>query len=313
MNISFIFIGISLVSINTYLGESTMLSLSSYYEQKEMKFWSNGTGLARLFGTGFYLIMKYWIEIKFIFIINLILYLIIYSLSLYLLNYRTKIKLSTLSKSGGDSTSSETQDHVQLEDIQNIPSLNDLSEIDSNGRYVTNDPPSLTHKNLIFDIQPLVLGYFTSYLLGFAFIPLLVKTDFEYQLSQFITSSCIFLGRTLGNYIPKNLFGPSPVLSSSQKIRLFCMIHLYNFICVIFFSIMIQLNMDIPYLVTNGILVITYLINGICYPIVYNHIYQNYRKDLEWYMGAVGQYTSASTILGCLIGYPLQLIWTKNN
>jgi hypothetical protein len=40
-----------------------------------------------------------------------------------------------------------------------------------------------------------------------------------------------------------------------------------------------------------------------------SHIYKNYLTDRDWYLGSVGQYTSFFTILGCVIGYPINQMW----
>lgn len=279
----FLFSSISLISINSYLGESSMLSLSTYYEQKEMKFWSMGTGLARLSGTGLFLVMNHWLDVRVIFGINLLIYLFGYSIGLYLLSPLNQIK------------------HIQMDPIEMDISLNTVSleDEDQTEQIVSqqNRNPR-RHLHFIFDIYPLLIAYFTSYFLGFAYIPMLVQSNFEYQLSQFITGVAIFSGRFLGNYI-----------SFIQNIRIFGMIHMYTFLSIIVFTITISLRITIPFVILNVILFITYFINGVSYPMVYNNIYkkEEYQQDKEWYMGAVGQYTSLFMIIGCLIGYPLQI------
>lgn len=287
-NIPLIFIAIALLSINSYLGESSMLSLSSHYEEKEMKFWSIGTGLAGLCATGFYLVMNQWLDVRIIFGINLILYLLIYSLSLYLLDYRMKI-------------TNNQNEHKEIDENQPVPleEFHDdrrLSSISEGQETLQTETKRINHLDFLFDIYPLVIAYFISYLLGFAYVPLLVQNDFEYQLTQFITGTAMFIGRTSGNYI------------SIQKIRLFGVVHLYNFISIILFTISIITKIGIPYFIVNLMLVLTYIINGISYPAIYNHIYKNYHQSTEWYMGAVGQYTSFAMIIGCMSGYPLQML-----
>ena len=91
------------------------------------------------------------------------------------------------------------------------------------------------------------------------------------------------------------------------------MVHIYSLLMIIFFTITISLKITIPFVVLNLILFITYFINGLCYPLVYNFIYrkEEYKEEKEWYMGAVGQYTSLFMIIGCLIGYPIQYSFTK--
>ena len=283
-NFLFLFTAICLVSINSYLGESSMLSMSSFYEQKEMKFWSMGTGMAGLCGTGFYLLMNYWLNMRIIFGINLILYLFVFSIGLYLLDYRNHVN----------------QNKENINDIQNKENINDipLSNNDFNleEEEIKNNPSYFV---FFLSILPLCLSYFLSYFIGFGYIPLLVKTDFEYQLGQFITRTSMFLGRISGNYIV------------IQKIKLFGFIHVYSFILLVIFSFTIQFKIQIPFMITYALLTLTYFINGVTYPIVYNYIYRNYLQEKEWYMGAVGQFTAFFTILGCLFGYPLQLLWSN--
>jgi hypothetical protein len=129
---------------------------------------------------------------------------------------------------------------------------------------------------------------------------MLVETNFEYQLSQFITGIAIFGGRFLGNYI-----------SFIQNIRIFGMVHIYSLLSIIIFTITISLKVTIPFALLNVMLFITYFINGLSYPMVYNNIYrkEEYKEGKDWYMGAVGQYTSLFMIIGCLIGYPIQFLF----
>jgi hypothetical protein len=262
-----------------------MLSLSTFYEQKEMKFWSIGTGLARLCGTGLFLVMNYWLDIRVIFGINLLIYLFGYSIGLYLLKPLRQI---------------QSREIEEISVAQEKGSV-DLEDYDLSSNEVDVSPPTpRNHLRFIFDIYPLLLAYFTSYFLGFAYIPILVRSNFEYQLCQFITGIGIFSGRFLGNYI-----------HFIHNVKLFGIVHIYSLISIIVFTITISLKLTIPFIVLNGMLWITYFINGLSYPLVYNSIYrkEEYKIDREWYMGAVGQYTSLFMIFGCLIGYPIQIYY----
>jgi hypothetical protein len=281
-----------------------MLSLSTYYEQKEMKFWSIGTGLARLCGTGLFLVMNYWLDVRVIFGINLLIYLFGYSIGLYLLK-----PLNHISIENKIDVSSNTVEHISnnSESLTNVPLDDDIQtnrEVEFDLEY-QEDPVGrssrvMKHLNFIFDIYPLLIAYFTSYFLGFAYIPILVTSNIEYQLSQFITGVAIFSGRLLGNYI-----------SFIQNIRIFGMIHIYSVISIMIFTITISLKIRIPFVALNLMLFITYFINGLSYPMVYNNIYrkEEYKEGKEWYMGAVGQYTCLFMIIGCLVGYPIQFIF----
>ena len=84
---------------------------------------------------------------------------------------------------------------------------------------------------------------------------------------------------------------------------------------IIFFTITISLKIKLPFIVLNLMLFVIYFINGLSYPLVYNYIYrkEEYKEEKEWYMGAVGQYTSLFMIIGCLIGYPIQYGFVQNN
>lgn len=299
-----LFSSISLVSINSYLGESSMLSLSTYYEQKEMKFWSIGTGLARLCGTGLFLVMNYWLDVRVIFGINLLIYLFGYSIGLYLLK-----PLNHISIENKIDVSSNTVEHISnnSESLTNVPLDDDIQtnrEVEFNLEYqevpVGRSSRTMKHLNFIFDIYPLLIAYFTSYFLGFAYIPMLVTSNIEYQLSQFITGVAMFSGRLLGNYI-----------SFIKNIRIFGVVHIYNIVLIIIFTIIISLKIKIPFVPLNLMLFITYFINGLSYPMVYNNIYrkEEYKEGKEWYMGAVGQYTCLFMIIGCLVGYPIQFIF----
>lgn len=289
-NIALLFTSIALISINTYLGESSMLSLSTFYDQKEMKFWSMGTGLARLCGTGFYLVMDRWLDVRIIFGINLLIYLIGYSIVLYLLDYRNKIQNINQEKP----VALEPLEYKLSEAQENIEAPSVISRSDTCSSW---SHCSFWKKHFEFfgNVQSLTIAYFLSYFLGFAYIPLLVKSDFEYQICQFITGIAIFFGRISGNYI------------KVERIKLFTLIHLYSLLSIIIFTVSIYMKLELPILLINLMLFITYFINGTAYPIVYNYIYKTYTEDKEWHMGLVGQYTCLFMIIGCLIGYPLQL------
>ena len=299
----FLFSSISLVSINSYLGESSTLSLSTYYQQKEMKFWSIGTGLARLCGTGLFLVMNYWLDMRIIFGVNLLIYLFGYSIGLYLLSPLKQIQQIQMKSIEDDidisSNSVPLEDDIQK--VQNRESEFDLSK-DTEEQNIKQSSSFKKHLNFILDIYPLLIAYFTSYFLGFAYIPMLVGSNFEYQLSQFITGIGIFSGRFLGNYI-----------SFIQNIKIFGIVHIYSLLSIVVFTITISLRITIPFVVVNLMLFITYFINGLSYPLVYNNIYrkEEYKEEKEWYMGAVGQYTSLFMIIGCLIGYPIQFNFVK--
>lgn len=297
-NITYLFGSITLVSINNYLGESSMMSLSSFYEHNEMKFWSIGTGLARICGTGFFLLMNYWLDMRIIFGINLIIYILGYSIGLYLLDYRSKIKPSDVFQS---------QEELELQRKEQHEKKGQEPEQKKKCRINI-----FYWKRFYFfmDIYGLAIAYFLSYLLGFAYIPLLIKgqgeSNLEYELGQFFTGTSIFLGRLFGNYIRiENI----RYLASTGNLKRLGWIHLYSMITLIILTICILKQIHIPFMVTMLMLMITYFVNGLCYPIVYNYVYQKYTQEKEWYMGAVGQYTSLFMILGCMVGYIFQLIF----
>jgi len=290
-NLFFLFSGIILVSINSYLGESSLLSLSSFYDKKELRFWSIGTGFAGLMGTGLFLIFNLWLTERVIFAINLFLYLLGMSVGLYLIDFQNKIKQNQqISEVNEDTTESVSQ--VQLDDFD---SRNEENLVQKEGKY------SILKRNFKFfiEIYPIILAYFFAYLFAFGYIPSLVENNLNYQITQFITRTSLFLGRTVGNYI------------HVERVGLFGLIHLYNIALLVLFTITIITQVSIHFLIVNLLFLPGYFINGLSYTMVYQYIYITYTDEKEWYMGAVGQYTSFLTILGCAIGYPLQLTWRK--
>jgi hypothetical protein len=331
-NIELLFLSIVLVSINSYLGESSMLSLSSNYKQDEMKFWSIGTGLAGVLGTGLFLILNLWLNPKVIFGLNLMLYILFFSLSLYLLDYRNKIKQGINDEGIND-------EGINDEGI-NDEGINEGQETSAPGQHSENpislddfdlskdDPEECSNANIgskslaqspkerflfhfkssldfFFDIASLCIGYFLAYFIGFLFIPEISASNFEYQLLQFISRTSLFLGRWIGNYHPFSSTEPM----SKYKIRSFSLIHLYSLCLILIFTILISRSVAINYIFASISLLISYFAIGLSFPMVYNYVYQNHIENRNWYMGAVGQYTAFFTILGCLIGYPIHFAW----
>lgn len=285
-NLFLIFSGIVFVSINSYLGESSILSLSSYYQRSEMKFWSIGTGLAGMLGTGVFLLLNQVIEPKIIFALNLALYLIFYSVGLYLLEYRTRIIQKMR-----DTTQNENP--VPLEEF-------DLSSNEIPAMFPQNKFQKI--KTLFFNSSSLIVAYFLAYFVGFCYVPLLAGSNFEYQVLQFITRTAFFFGRFTGNYIP--------YLSQIKEkhIRLVTLFHLYTFVILLFYTGFIIGKIQVPIVVIYLTFILSYLFIGISYPMVYNFIYCNYENEKEYIMGSVGQFTSFFTILGCALGYPLFIL-----
>jgi hypothetical protein len=238
--------------------------------------------------------MNYWLDIRVIYGFNLLIYVFGYSIGLYLLNPQNQI-----------------QQRIESEIIDISLNTFSLEDDGKEQQFTELSRQKMHHSKFIFDIYPLLISYFTSYFLGFAYIPMLVRNNFEYQLSQFITGIAIFSGRFLGNYIQcEDRFWCSKII---QNIRLFGMVHIYSLLMIIYFTITISLKITLPFFVLNLILFVIYFINGLSYPLVYNYIYrkEEYKEEKEWYMGAVGQYTSLFMILGCLIGYPIQYRFSK--
>lgn len=294
-NQTLLFFAIILVSINSYLGESSILSLSSSYEHKEMKFWSIGTGLAGLLGTGGFLLLNLWLKPKIIFAINLVIYLIGFSIGLFLLDYRN-----------------HTRSVIDLETIPSQPvPLDDFDLGNSEASdTVATVPQNMSFKDKVYhqihffrDILFLCFGYFLGYFIGFLYVPALSSNNLDYQILQFITRSAQFLGRCLGNYLPKYF--------NDAKQRYYSLIHIYTLLLLIVYSILITKNIHVPLGIVILTLIISYIIIGISYPIVYNYIYETYIENRPWYLGSVGQYTSFFTILGCILGYPIHLAWKK--
>ena len=264
-NLILLLSAISLVSINSYLGESSMLSLSSYYDTNELRFWNIGNGLASPLGSGMYLLMNLIFSERVIFIINLGFYIIGFSVGLYLLDFKNKINI------------------ICQEDPE-VAINQEIEPVDFRRSYVY----------FLSEIYSVLFAYFFSFLFLFGYVPLLIQNDLEYQITVFLMSVSLFIGRLSATYM------------NVRNIRLFGMIHLYNLIMMIFFTVTIHMNISIPLTMVNIIFSLSNFLNGLCYPIVYQHIYKNYIRDKEWYMGSVGQYTSFFTILGCTLGYIIQ-------
>jgi battenin len=299
-NYTLLFLSIVLVSINSYLGESTMLSLSAMYQHKEMKLWSVGTGFAGLMGTGVFLLLNLWLEPKVIFGINLVIYLIGYSFGLYLLDIRNKLVAlgTTNEKEGEDEATTETEATTEATKQVEYEEFDLEKEETEYSERKTSHP--LRNQFLFFlDILFLCLGYFFGYFIGFLFVPALSKNNLDYQITQFITRSAQFIGRFTGNYI------------LMRRVRLMNLFHLYTVILLIIYAILISISIPVPSYVVNLTLILSYFVIGISYPIIYNNIYEKYEMNKHWYLGAVGQYTSFFTILGCMIGYPIHMIWKK--
>jgi battenin len=327
-NLFLLFSSVILVSINSYLGESSMLSLSSYYDKKELRFWSIGTGLASLFGTGLFLVLNLWWSQRAIFILNLFIYLIGMTTGLYLIDFRNKIKqIQELKQSNEENILKSVKVHdiskqdrldklikeaefeqpvpienfdlelesVELEEKQKIEDKQEIT--DTVGKNEKNLPKWKKHLYFFMEIYPIILAYFFAYLFAFGYVPSLVMNNLHYQITQFITRTSLFFGRTIGNYL------------NIESVGLFGLLHMYNLIILTIFTILITSQVPVNFIMVNFLFVSGYFINGISYPIVYQHIYKEYSENKEWYMGAVGQYTSFFTILGCAIGYPLQLVW----
>jgi hypothetical protein len=252
-----------------------------------MKFWSIGTGFASLLGTGMFLLLNMFLPPKVIFSINLIIYLVGYSIGLYLLDFR---------------------DHLDKINKVEEPVISELNQVpyedfDLENREETIEPPK-TCKNkcgsvssFFFDISFLCMGYFLAYFIGFLYVPVLAKSNLEYQISQFITRSGQFVGRLVGNYLP------------IHSVRMLNFLHIYSYVLIVVYTGLIIRAVNIPPVVINLTFFLSYVLIGIGYPLVYNHIYKNYLTDRDWYLGSVGQYTSFFTILGCVIGYPINQMW----
>jgi hypothetical protein len=291
----FVFGSIALVSINSYLGESTMLSLSSNYQKSDLSLWSMGTGIAGLMATGMYLLLNQLLSEQIIFILNFFLYLFIFSTALFLLNPFKFIQKDLVEDI---EFKNEKDDETTEEEIKEGGEV-ETTEYDKNDKKVPeNYNSSNKHGYFFFEIYTICITYFIAYLFGFAYVPLLVHNNFEYKVSQFVTRSSLFFGRIVGNYVP------------SKLINYFWMIQIYHLISLIVFTICKIQNISIPLILFEIMLVITYFIIGLNYPMIYHYVYEKYKQEKsqqEKYMGSVGQYTAFFTVLGCLIGYPLQI------
>jgi MFS family permease len=298
------FIAISLVSINSYLGESTFLSFSSFYKKKELSFWGIGTGLAGLLGAGFFLLFNLLISAQVIFIINLFLYIFILTLGLYLIDFHTQINPII------EDIKEESLDNITyLEDgqpkavIRNINGKPELVLIDDPYKEVVYEEKQKTLNEKIEHFFYLLLisssswiSYFSNYLIGTSYIPLLLPNDKEYQIAQLVRQVGKFIGRTIGNHI------------KLEKIYLFSILHTYSIFLTIIFTIAIFQHTKFHFLFIQIALFILSFIGGLSYPIVYQYIYNKYEnKEREWNLGAVGQFTSFATILASVIGYSIEL------
>jgi MFS family permease len=140
------------------------------------------------------------------------------------------------------------------------------------------------------------LSYFMLYLIGSAYIPILLPDDKEYQISQFVRQIGKFIGRTIGNYI------------KFEKIYLFSIIHIYSIFLTIILTIAIVHKFYFHVFYIEISLFILAFIGGLTYPIVYQYIYNKYEtKEREWNLGAIGQFTAFATILASIIGYIIEL------
>jgi hypothetical protein len=156
-------LGIIFVSINSYFGEMSFLSLTSFYEKENVSLWSIGTGWAGFTATGSYLILNRYIDLFWIFSLNLVFYL-----------WCLVIGIGLLSP---------------------IPIQQEL--------IFKEEPFSVKNNlgTILWISSPLILSYFISYFYGFYFIPLLSKSTFDYQLLQWITQVGKLCGRWIGSYI----------------------------------------------------------------------------------------------------------------
>jgi hypothetical protein len=335
---------VSIISVNSYFGESSLLSLSSYYKKSELSLWIVGTGLASIGGSGLYFALNRLISEKIIFIVNIFVYYILFCIGIYFLDYRKQIQAYEAEQQYEqniiqnkavlvfkDDNINETLPNINLDVTNNIPNrdeleevcenpfeqqkveLDKMTEIPMNETSITDfrldvDEKEPTTKELLqesplwnlFEIfmcsSSLCLAYFFGYLIRFAYVPLLFQSDFEYQLTQFITQTGIFIGRTSGNYI------------KIEKVKMFNLIHLYALLLVFIGTVLIATKIYVYPIIVHILLFIMYFNNGLSYPIVYQYLYKKYEDNKEWTMGAVGQYTSFFMILGCVTGYILQLI-----
>jgi hypothetical protein len=341
-NIVLLLMSVSIISINSYFGESSLLSLSSYYKKSELSLWIIGTGMAGIGGSGLYFALNRLISEQVIFIINLFIYYIFFCLGIYFLDYKKQIQAYQIEKEyenynrpslqfKDEEKIQEKTDIIPLENEQlNEPKLyslkneNGLEEMveipmdDYNIKPKETIPisefrldvdektptikealiesPLWNLYEIFLSSSCLCLAYFFGYLVRFAYVPLLFKSDFEYQLTQFVTQTGIFIGRTSGNYI------------KMERIKLFNLIHLYSSVLVIIGTILISTQTYIYPVIIDILLFIMYFNNGLAYPFVYQYLYKKYEDNKEWTMGAVGQYTSFFMILGCVSGYILQMI-----
>jgi hypothetical protein len=293
-NYTLLFSSIVMVSINSYLGECTMLSLSASYDHEEMKFWSIGTGLASFFGTGSFL-LNLWIEPKVVFLINFFLYFMGYGAGLYLL----EIKKNTEQRDNAPDQQITENSTENRDVVLEVTDAEHVLDVATERRI----PEQL---KFFLDVLFLCLGYFFGYLIGFLFVPVLSPKNIDYQITQFVTRTAQFLGRTLGNYVTHIIRPLFP------KTWMFNILHIYTLILLIIYSVAITMGeCCVPRWIVDFSFVLSYFVIGISYPIVYNNIYIKYKDKKDLYLGSVGKYTSLFAILGCAFGYPLHLVWGK--
>jgi hypothetical protein len=146
------------------------------------------------------------------------------------------------------------------------------------------------------------MSYFFRYLYSFAYIPLLIPIDREYQIAQFILYIGTFIGRTGGNYV------------NIKNIDLLGSVHIYTGLLLFTFTILILNKVIINFYIVVGLFLMSNIFNGLMYPIVYHHIYDISEEMIteQWnrerYMGAIGQFTTFFTILASVLGYIIQII-----
>lgn len=304
VSLPFIFIGITLVSFNSYFGESVILRLSGFYNKNELKFWSFGTGISGILATGSFLLFNLFLSESIIFFINLSLYFFILSISLYLIDFKSFLILVDMqaSKEKILHNNQEISDNTRITDSPQIPleTFESKDTIDEPNNTLSDGYPSInvggnpSVVQLFIISNSLWIGYYFSYLIGFSLVPLLIQSNFEYQLTQFILQIGKFLGRIIGNYI------------TIKHIRWFGLIHLYTFLLIIILLFTHFNKYYIPSIIIQILFFLSYFINNFCYPLVYQHIYNKYQN--KWYMGTIGQFTSFFTILGCSSGYIILLL-----
>ena len=228
-----LFSSLVVVSISSYFGECTILSLSASYDHNEMKFWSIGTGLASLFGTGSFL-LNLWMEPKVVFLINFFLYLFGYGAGIYLLEIKKHIE-----QHNETTTLAGAINNTATDTVQNMKSDHTFVELESTAQVTESDvygilvSDSAIGVKFFLDVIFVCIGYFFGYLIGFLFVPVLSPKNFDYQITQFVIRSSQFFGRTLGNYI---ITTGRPLF---PKTWMFNILHIYTLILLIVYSILV--------------------------------------------------------------------------